>query len=372
MWKLSWSQSPPLPVHYVHRIGEEQNLANAVISNTDNYPCIVGPNGGGKTTLAQAALRGVDGVIYCSLEEDSNLSPHKQILAALKIDASLDLVRILQRMRRWSWNWTFWQLSDWRPTLILSVKKSLDKDSAKALHVAIRALTDRDKDIARVIADMSDAVSVFMLPSDMRAEPLWLNDFTEDEANLYLDKRGLLVGDERKRRRVFEQVGTRVKTLKELCAELMKVNSSSAQYSAVSNANASDGVSNASDAVDPVTKVINEFIEKAHRDAYNTIDGLIELDGKKKLNGDAFKRLLIDLLKDEYKDGVPYARVADKYLAHPEDVVALFKKRHAILYDSTTGKFRFHSVAHRWAALEMEQDGILASPEKRPSNNENI
>lgn len=63
---------------------------------------------------------------------------------------------------------------------------------------------------------MNDVGSL-SIPSDpARQKFMWVDDFSEDEANQFLDNSKFLVHNDLKRKQVFESIGTRPAMLKEL------------------------------------------------------------------------------------------------------------------------------------------------------------
>jgi len=75
-------------------------------------------------------------------------------------------------------------------------------------------------------------------------------------------------------------------------------------------------------------------------------------------SGVAFSRLLFDLLESDDSRGVS-ENIVDKYLVAPDEAARIFKRYQAILYHFPTGTYRFHSVAHRRAAEELRDAGLL-------------
>jgi hypothetical protein len=67
-----------------------------------------------------------------------------------------------------------------------------------------------DAEAACVIMILSDANAAFSLPVDeARQEILWVDDFTDNEANEFLDNAHFLLKNTQKRNQIFEQIGTR-------------------------------------------------------------------------------------------------------------------------------------------------------------------
>jgi hypothetical protein len=71
-----------------------------------------------------------------------------------------------------------------------------------------------------VIVVLSDANAAFSLPPDeKRQKIIWVDDFSQVEAKEYLDNAKFLLKKDEKRNQLFERIGTRAATLKQLVSE---------------------------------------------------------------------------------------------------------------------------------------------------------
>lgn len=96
------------------------------------------------------------------------------------------------------------------------------------------------------------------MKEENRSQRIWVNDFTVDQANKYLDNFGMLMGDEELRKRVFANVGTGVKKLQKLRAAL--------EPAMAADADVGDGSSN-----EHVTEAVEAFIAKEYKAAVRAI-----------------------------------------------------------------------------------------------------
>ena len=285
------------------------------------YAVVEGPRGTGKTTGVLLALCGKPGVLRVKMTNKDDACV--EIAKALRMPNAdtMTLTRLEDVLRK-----TKKAKKGERPTFIAELVG--DAKTHNFVHqVGVLKELCVDKRLVKVVIVLSDADAAFAMPEDFaRQKHIWVNDFNEDDAHIYLDK----LGAPQARNELFYEAGTRPMHL--LAA-------------------AEDG--------------FQEFIALAQGQADKKIRALLHLEGPTDdASGPAFKQLIIDLLENTsdgrslqgFDDraenlGLP-SRSTDEYLASSRVVAKLYKGNecHAVLYHQPTDTWRFHSTSHRRAA----------------------
>ena len=269
--------------------------------------------------------------------------------------------------------------AEWRPTIIAELTRNPGSFTYGEQVTLMKDLS-ADRGLANVILVLSDADAAFAMPKDDdRQTPIWVDDFTEDEAHAYLDKLEYLLpppppsspsppppspsppppspsppppspndcsGDNDLRKKLLYETGTRVITL-----------TKAAEF---------DGT-------------LHEFIAGKQVAGERDVSGLVNLkSGGEGQNGKAFKRLVIDLLEntcdgrslqgfDARLENLGLPRVATtEYLEKPATVCDIFNSDHALLYHRPSDSYRFHSTSHRRAAERLfPQAAVVGAAKSR-------
>lgn len=299
---------------------------DATIGDPAAYMVVEGPRGSGKTTLVERAAANRDGVITVTFNGQGNV--FETIAGRLGVDGLCvrdehSLTEIIMKAV---------DLRDphdplWRPTILAEVERGASDGDVNRVAKALKRLCV-DCRAAHVVILLSEANAAFALPADpFRQRFLWVEDFTEAEAQAYLDARGFLVpagpsdsATEAQRRRLFDEVGTRLAAL--------------------------------SAAVSGGEERLESFITACQLGAEKDLTGLLRYRPTSPevacADGRAFERLVSELLKHG-EEGVPRATTVE-YLASPADVSKVLREHHAVLYHMTSDTYRFYSPAHRRAA----------------------
>ena len=298
------------------------------------YMVVVGPRGGGKSTAAMEAVKGLAGTIGILVNEGTDI--YKAITAALyeseMITNATDILRTsnyeisdekdLKSVIMKAVDMRLPHDPSWRPTIVVEIDRGAMDVLVKGVAKMFKRLTV-DLKAAHVILVLGDAIAAFALPNDPNRQTLvWVDDFTPDEAVTYLDGRGCMLpahdkANAQRRRELLKLGGTRPALLRKVC-------DSPASREAAH---------------------LSALVSSATVD----IEGLL-WDGRT-FSSD-FGRLMCALLNTTDLDGVPTS-AAREYLAPPTTVVESFKRNHAVVYHMPTRTYRFHSPAHRQAARSM-------------------
>ena len=279
------------------------------------YSIVEGPRGSGKTTGVLHSLSGKAALLRVKLtnHDDTLDAIAKELGMPGRITMTMNLLEDVLRKT---------VAMGERPTIIAELSRDA-KMLNEQFDVGVLKEVCVDKGLANVVIVLGDADAAFAMPEDhARQNNIWVNDFNEDDAHIYLDK----LGAPQARNELFYEAGTRPMHL--LAA-------------------AEDG--------------FQEFIALAQGQAEKKIRALLHLEGPTdKSSGPAFKQLIIDLLENtsdgrslQENLGLPSSST-DEYLTAPEVVADLYKtKCHAVLYHQPSDTWRFHSTSHRRAAERM-------------------
>jgi len=299
-------------------------LAEALTAHLEKsaYLIVEGPRGCGKTTGVLLALSGKPGVLRVKMIGEDKACV--AIATALRMpDAGAMTLTMLEDVLCKA-------NKGERPTIVVEFARDAKRDEYGKDQVGVLKEVCADKGLANVVIVLSDADAAFAMPEDIaRQKKIWLDDFTQVDADTFLDK----LGAPQARDELFYQVGTRPMQL--LTA-------------------AEDG--------------FQEYIALEQGQAAKNIRELLYLKGPTDdASGPAFKQLIIDLLENTSDGrslqgfdhsaenlGLPCSSTVE-YLASPRVVAKLYKKNHchAVLYHRPSDTWRFHSTSHRRAAERM-------------------
>ena len=284
------------------------------------YAVVEGPRGTGKTTGVLLALCGKPGVLRVKMtnKDDACVAvakalrmPNADTMTQTRLE---DVLRKTKKAKKGEC-----------PTIIAELVP--DAKTHNFVHqVGVLKELCVDKRLVKVVIVLSDADAAFAMPEDFaRQKRIWVNDFNEDDAHIYLDK----LGAPQARNELFYEAGTRPMHL--LAA---------------------------------AEKGFNTFIALAQGEAEKKLDALLYMKGGEPgASAPGFTRLTIDLLentsdgwslqgfdKSAENLGLP-RRSTLKYLASPQIVANVYKKNgHAVLYHQPSDTYRFHSTSHRRCA----------------------
>ena len=291
------------------------------------YAVVEGPRGTGKTTGVLLALCGKPGVLRVRMTNKDIACV--EIAKALRMPNAdtMTLTRLEDVLRK-----TKKAKKGERPIIIAELVRNA-KTHNFVHQVGVLKELCADKRLVKVVIVLSDADAAFAMPEDFaRQKRIWVNDFNEDDAHIYLDK----LGAPQARNELFYEAGTRPMHL--LAA-------------------AEEGFA--------------QFIALAQEEAQEDIDALVHRRGDvPEASGPAFRRLIIDLLektsdgwspqgfdKGAEKLGLPRQSTLE-YLETPKHVADVFKDGcHAVLYHQPSHTYRFHSTSHRRAAEKTFPEG---------------
>merc|ERR1740124_1627625 len=323
------------------------------------YLVVEGPRGCGKSLGVVHALTNDTGVVCVKMSytKDACLTIGKAL--GVPGDFTLEenqLQNVLLKTRRMRMGRNP-ASAEWRPTIIAELTRNPGTFTYGEQVTLMKDLS-ADRGLANVILVLSDADAAFAMPKDDdRQTPIWVDDFTEDEAHTYLDRLEYLLpppppsspsppppspspppppspsdcsGDNDLRNELLYETGTRVITLTK----------------------ASEFVG-----------TLHEFIAGKQVAGERDVRGLVYLkSGGEGQNGKAFMRLVIDLLENTCDGrslqgfdarlenlGLP-CDATKEYLEKPATVFDIFKSDHALHYHRPSDSYRFHSTSHRRAA----------------------
>jgi len=303
-----------------------------------DYIVVMGEKAHGKSTAVQLALQGPDGkarkgVVMVRLTDGTQpREVVKTVLTKLGFGDCKDedvLARVMKAA----------DIRGAGSVLVLELDGALEdvvvREAANALKHLISAQA------CNGVLVLSDSSAVFKLPNDgSRQRKVWVGPFTEREAGEYLDARGVLAGDDGKKKRLalWEKVGREPKLM-----------------------------SNMADAVLQSKGKGVEAVVDAWRDAMLAIgrDKLVAFRAYDSgqlgpLKPDALEALLA-LLVAKGPDGmVSKFDVEAIGLGRPKQIAPLLKDdQHALVYDHRDRAYRFVSPAVYWAAKAEKDKGNL-------------
>ena len=233
-------------------------LAEALAAHLEKsaYLIVEGPRGCGKTTGVLLALSGKPGVLRVKMTGKADACV--AIATALRMpDAGAMTLTMLEDVLRKANE----AAKGERPTIVVEFARDAKRDEYGKDQVGVLKEVCADKGLANVVIVLSDADAAFAMPEDIaRQEKVWLDDFTQVDADTFLDK----LGAPQARDELFYQVGTRPMQL-----------------------------------VRAFEKGFTEYIALEQGQAAKNIRELLYLKGPTDdASGPAFKQLIIDLLEN--------------------------------------------------------------------------
>jgi hypothetical protein len=330
-----------LPASYVSRPSLTELIAAYISTAGLHYLVVVGPRGCGKSVGVVAAAHNHTGVIRVTFSESKG-SVNAQILKEVcpdfpvQHDAPLNehFLAGIFRGASAKYGQQHPDAAPWVPTVIAEVDSVTTDSSVATVAKAMKRLGS-DTESCRSIVVLSDALAAFALPGDdHRIKLLWVEDFSQKEADIYLNVTGMLpLGvnmsangtdlNRAWRESVFDRVGTRPVLLKSLVTDVR----------------------------DPATQ-LEPFLEDVLNDALKILRRLIMDDpGKKNPTGSDMKRL-VKLMLNSSTNTVE-AGTLDGVLGQPNEVVPLLKKYRAIMYHYPSDSYRFYTPAYLHAARRL-------------------
>ena len=337
------------------------------------YLVVEGPRGCGKSLGVVHALTNDTGVVCVKMSNTEKA--HVTIAEALGVPGDFTLTEnqlknVLDKTRRMRMGRNP-ASAEWRPTIIAELTRNPGSFTYGEQVTLMKDLS-ADRGLANVILVLSDADAAFAMPKDDdRQTPIWVDDFTEDEAHAYLDKLEYLLpppppsspsppppspsppppspsdcsGDNDLRNELLYETGTRVITL--------------------TKASEFDGT-------------LHDFIATKQVAGKRDVRGLVYQSGSERQNGPAFMRLVIDLLENTCDGrslqgfdarlenlGLP-CDATTEYLEKPATVCDIFNSDHALLYHRPSDSYRFHSTSHRRAAERLfPQAAVVGAAKSR-------
>jgi len=303
----------------------------SLLNRNDSNRVLVfgGAKGTGKSYLVQCMLQHVSGgVVLVETNPGEYKSPLTcQILKAMKFleppSADEDCMSALQDVLRRA------ALSLGRKPIIV-IEAFTKASDVSEIYTPIRKITF-DHPLACTALVLSDALASFSLKSSDRWDLFFVDEFTDAEANQYLDSRNCLTEN--------------------ATARAILLNTTTLGMNL--------------DAFVQSKRSVEEFTRGLFLDAESLLSRLISSrNSDSMLSGAAFEKLVCMLLEDQYKDGVR-EKITNAFLAAPSKAAAVLKEAHAVLYHMPTKTYRFHTRTIRQAALEMrEQKEICQAPNR--------
>ena len=240
-----------------------------------------GAKGTGKSSLVQCMLQNVTkGVILIETDSGTGETPLAcQILKAMKFleppSAKEDCMQVLQQVLQKA------AVCLGRKPILVVEAFTKASDVAE-IYTPLRKITF-DHPLACTALVLSDALAAFSLKSNDRWDLTFVDEFTDAEANQYLDNRKCLVGNATAR------------------AILLNTTTLGMDLHAFVKSK----------------KSVEQFARELVRRAVTVLANLINVKNHQvpELSGPAFEKLVCVLLGDEYKDGVP-ANIADEFAHH--------------------------------------------------------
>ena len=232
--------------------------ALTLLGGEKEYMIVEGPRGSGKTTGVLLALSGKPGVLRVKVTSEAVACV--EIAKALRIPDGVANA-MTQTMLEDVLHKTKKAAKGACPTIVVEFNRNAESDGYGKEQVSVLKEVCVDKRLANVVIVLSDADAAFAMPEDIaRQEKVWLDDFTQVDADTFLDK----LGAPQARDELFYQVGTRPMQL-----------------------------------VRAFEKGFTEYIALEQGQAAKNIRELLYLKGPTDdASGPAFKQLIIDLLEN--------------------------------------------------------------------------
>lgn len=343
---VPFSESPT----YVPRPALEARVDRLPFRNAHFYGIVTGTQGSGKSTVVRAALANRPGAVAVSFGLDSSHDDgFALVVSALGREFTVAFpdssARLLNSICASAAGTAgpdvrLWQSlvaafsgrphpsheRGWAPTIVVDIENG--GRNSTTLGAVLRALELLKA--CRVLVVLSDDHAAFALPGSgytERHSVIWVDDFTLEEANAFLDARqAWLVADNdtnaKRRAALFDQMGTRPLHLAAL------IQSDDAQTRALASAR---------------SHIIRLLARKD------------EPDGKQ------FAMIMNQLLDLQNPDAGVKIRTFNGALGAAHKVAALLQQpyRNALLVHHPTLTYRFHSRIHLLAARKLRTEGVL-------------
>mmetsp|Transcript_9878 Transcript_9878/g.33490 ORF Transcript_9878/g.33490 Transcript_9878/m.33490 type:complete len:494 (-) Transcript_9878:186-1667(-) len=322
--------------------GQLQQLVGTRLVNPkiNTLAFVFGPRGGGKSTSVAHALENTTGVVFAKVSGDPKCAEdiYRSIVnAAIGVPPNtagptVDEATMTRYLRAASAKYRkrHPDAVGWRPTIVLELETS---SSAATVRLATQAMKGIvwDRGACGAILVLSDAHTMYSITSDSgRHTYIWVGDFTEEEADVYLDELGALSDDRSRSRRsdVYARSTTRAVGLSALASELKTAASAEA--------------------------VVDRFVRDKALLAEARVTNLISvaMDAAKQRRGERglhFIRLMRAMLVN---GGTLAARDARDYLCTNQEIADVLKllQHHAIVLNTVDDVFVFNTPADRLAA----------------------
>ena len=166
-----------------------------------SYLIVEGPRGCGKTTGVLLALSGKPGVLRVEMTSEADACV--EIAKALRMpDAPTMTLTMLEDVLRKANE----AAKGARPTIVVEFARDPEREEYGKEQVSVLKKVCVDKGLANVVIVLSDADAAYAMPKDFaRQKKIWVDDFTQVDAHMFLDK----LGAPEPRDELFYQVGTR-------------------------------------------------------------------------------------------------------------------------------------------------------------------
>ena len=319
---------------------------------------IVGPRGGGKTTIIKKALQARGTVVYVKLTEtDDTIDKVLRKKIGLTDGEPFNLADVFGQLPLAG--------SKNHPVFVLDVDSNVPEHVLKQQSQVLKDLCSDCKLVKGVIC-LSDAGATFKLcPNPNRQKEIWVGDMSLDEANSYLDKHRVLPtrgeateASRALRRRFFDEFGALPMMLAD-AADEVETAAEEAVRELPEVATEADRVEAATEAE---RRALALFMEKEDKLARAEVNNLLASPKVDKDLKPGLRKLMRALL--ENPAGVSEEEVDLAAL----DVCQQVKPRgyHALVFNSETGLFAFASKKHERAARAwFERERAAAAAQRR-------
>ena len=307
--------SVALNTHYVARplIEEKIDKASLKLMSTKRgeYTVIVGPKGGGKSSIVAHVLGGKKGVVYLKISlVDSSTSFLRRLMVAcgkiveervpLGLEVFLPVIEEAAKKR-----------GGIPVTVVLEVEIG---SSSQDVLASVKCISKELAVAANVIVILSKANAGLSFGDDERQQFIWVDEMSEEEAQAYARKINPNVSDA-KLKFVFDKIGMLPLKIGLVMNDL------------------ADGMSAAEIVDQAVDRALTELLTFPHQQIIAALKA--SPDG---VRSSAFRGV---------KDG-------GVYLAVPKQVVAAMREVGAIVYHLPSMEYRLATTAHKTAMLEYE------------------